>query len=159
MRLKFNPWVRKIPWRRAWQHTSVFLSGKFHEQRSLAGYSPWSHKESDTTERLSTQACQHRHKKEPRIVLKQDSKVWMENILECNDLPWPPKSCLFTQLPLPHSQFMKHYITMQILTPGLIPIPNSHMFLNVFPLIRNKYQLSSCPSESTKALFSYKMNT
>ena len=112
-----------------------------------------------TTERLSTQACQHRHKKDPRIVLKQDSKVWMENILECNDFPWPPKSCLFTQLPLLHSSFMKHYVTMQIFTPGLTPIPNSHMFFNVFPLIRNKYQLSSCPSESTKALFSYKMNT
>ena len=36
----FDPWVRKIPWRRAWQPT-VFLSGKFYGQRSLAGYSPW----------------------------------------------------------------------------------------------------------------------
>ena len=43
-RCKFNPWVRKIPWRRKWQPTPVFLSGKFHEQRSLAGYSPWSYK-------------------------------------------------------------------------------------------------------------------
>ena len=34
----FNPWVRKIPWRRAWQFTPVFLSGESHEQRSLAGY-------------------------------------------------------------------------------------------------------------------------
>ena len=36
----FNPWVRKIPWRRKWQPTPVFLLGKFHGQRSLAGYSP-----------------------------------------------------------------------------------------------------------------------
>ena len=36
----FNPWVGKIPWRRKWQPTPVFLSGKSHEQRSLAGYSP-----------------------------------------------------------------------------------------------------------------------
>ena len=39
-----DPWVRKIPWKRKWQPTTVFLPGKFHVQRSLAGYSPWSHK-------------------------------------------------------------------------------------------------------------------
>ena len=44
------PWVGKIPWRKAWEHTPVFLAGKFHRQRSLAGYSPEGHKESDTTE-------------------------------------------------------------------------------------------------------------
>ena len=43
----FEPWVEKIPWRRAWQHTPVFLLGESHGQRSLVGYS---HKESDTTE-------------------------------------------------------------------------------------------------------------
>ena len=36
----FNPWVRKIPWRRAWQPTRVLLSGEFQGQRSLVGYSP-----------------------------------------------------------------------------------------------------------------------
>ena len=46
----FDPWVRKIPWRRKWQPTPVFLPGKFHGQRSLVGYSPRGHKESDTTE-------------------------------------------------------------------------------------------------------------
>ena len=48
----FNPWVRKIPWRRKWQSTPVFLPGKSHGQRSLVGYSPWVCKESDTTEWL-----------------------------------------------------------------------------------------------------------
>ena len=48
----FNPWVGKIPWRRRWQPTLVFLPGKSHRQRSLMGYSPWGHKESDTTEQL-----------------------------------------------------------------------------------------------------------
>ena len=38
----FNPWVRKIPWRREWQPTPVFLSGKSHGQRILVGYNPWS---------------------------------------------------------------------------------------------------------------------
>ena len=49
-RLEFNPWVRKIPWRRPQQLTPISLRGEFHGQRSLAGYSPWSCKESDTTE-------------------------------------------------------------------------------------------------------------
>ena len=40
-RRRFNPWVRKIPWRRKWQLTSVFLPGKFRGQRSLVSYSPW----------------------------------------------------------------------------------------------------------------------
>ena len=45
-------WVGKIHWRRKWQPTPVILPGKFHGLRSLVGYSPWGHKESDTTERL-----------------------------------------------------------------------------------------------------------
>ena len=52
-RPRFDPRVGKIPWRREWQPTPVFLHGKFHGQRSLAGYSPWGRKESDTTEQLS----------------------------------------------------------------------------------------------------------
>ena len=46
----FNPWVRKIPWRRAWQAIPVFLPGESHRQRSLEGYSPGCQKELDTTE-------------------------------------------------------------------------------------------------------------
>ena len=49
----FDPWVGKIPWRRAWQPTPVFWPGESHRQRSLAGYSPWGHEESDTTEWLT----------------------------------------------------------------------------------------------------------
>ena len=50
MRCGFNPRVGKIPWRRKWQPIPVLLPEKSHGQRSLAGYSPWGHKESDTTE-------------------------------------------------------------------------------------------------------------
>ena len=50
-----DPWVGKIPWRRKWQPTPVFLPGESHGQRSLVGYSPWGYKESDTTEH----ACRH----------------------------------------------------------------------------------------------------
>ena len=47
---RFYPWVRKILWRRKWQPTPVFLPGESHGQRSLAEFSPWGHKELDTTE-------------------------------------------------------------------------------------------------------------
>ena len=49
-----------MPWRRAWQPTPVFLSGESHGQRSLVGYSPWGHTESDTTE-VTLHACMHIH--------------------------------------------------------------------------------------------------
>ena len=44
------PGLRRCPWRREWQPTAVFLPGESHGQRSLAGYSSWGRKESDTTE-------------------------------------------------------------------------------------------------------------
>ena len=52
---RFDPWARKIPWRRKWQPTPVFLPGESHGWRSLEGYSPWDCKESDMTERISIQ--------------------------------------------------------------------------------------------------------
>ena len=57
----FNPWVGKIPQRRKWQPTPVFLPEKSREQRSLAGYSPWGRTELDTTEQLRTHAHTHTH--------------------------------------------------------------------------------------------------
>ena len=51
-RPRFDPWVRKIPWRRKWQPTPVLLPGKSHGRRSVIGYNPWGHKESDMTEWL-----------------------------------------------------------------------------------------------------------
>ena len=44
-RPRFDPWVRKVPWRRTWQPTPVFLPGKSQGLRSLVGYSPQGHKE------------------------------------------------------------------------------------------------------------------
>ena len=41
---EFDPCLGKIPWRREWQATPVFLLGKSYGQRNLAGYSPWGHK-------------------------------------------------------------------------------------------------------------------
>ena len=63
--------VRKIPWSRKWQLTLVFLPGKFHGQRSLAGYSPWGYKESYRTEPLNLPTPTH-----PHIIKKQEIAAW-----------------------------------------------------------------------------------
>ena len=54
-RCRFHPWVGKIPWSKKWQPTAVLLSGKFHGQRSLVGYSSWGPKESATEQTAYTQ--------------------------------------------------------------------------------------------------------
>ena len=53
----FNPWIRKIPWRRKWQPIPVFLLGKFHGQRSPVGYSPWSCKRVEHDLATKQQKC------------------------------------------------------------------------------------------------------
>jgi len=58
---RFNPWVGKIPCRRKWQPTPVFLPGESHGQRSLADYSPWGHKELDMTEWLTFSISGNHH--------------------------------------------------------------------------------------------------
>ena len=50
---RFDPWVKKILWRREWQPTPVFMPGEFHGQRTLVGYSPWLHRELEMTEQLT----------------------------------------------------------------------------------------------------------
>ena len=69
-RCRFNPWVGKILWRSKWQPAPVFLLGKSQGQRSLAGYRPWGHMESDVTERLRT----HAWYKEGSISRKKERK-------------------------------------------------------------------------------------
>ena len=78
-RPRFNLWVRKIPWRREWQPTPVFLPGKSHGQRSLAGCSPWVCKESDMTKRLT-----YTGKEEVRVTRLarwMPNKMWSINCL------------------------------------------------------------------------------
>ena len=52
------PGLGRFPWSKKQQPTPVFLPEKFHGPRILGGYSPWGHKESDTTEQLSTRHTQ-----------------------------------------------------------------------------------------------------
>ena len=58
-RHEFYPWIGKIPWRRTWQPTPVFLPGKFHAQMSLVGCSLWGCKELDTAECVHTHTPSH----------------------------------------------------------------------------------------------------
>ena len=67
-------------WRRKWQPTPVFLPGKSHGQRRLAGYSPSDHEESDTTQQLNDNKSQH-----------NKGESWHEGIWEC-----PVISCNFS---------------------------------------------------------------
>ena len=80
-RCKFDPWVGKIPWRWKWQPMPIFLPGEFHGERSLAGYSPWGHKESDTPE-AHEHACTPAiwHSSNLSIVMAAEySIVWVEH--------------------------------------------------------------------------------
>ena len=61
-RPEFDPWVGKIPWRKERIPTPVLLPAEFHGQRSLLGYSPWDHKDSDMTDWLQhIHALTHTH--------------------------------------------------------------------------------------------------
>ena len=59
MQMRVQSWVGKIPWRRRWHPTPIFLPGKFHGGRSLPGYSPWGHKELDTTKWLNNNSKEY----------------------------------------------------------------------------------------------------
>ena len=79
----FDPWIRKIPWRRKWQPAPVFLPVKTHRQGSLVGYSPWSCKELDTIEQpnnkllFSSQSYPTMKDKNSRTIFSATS-LWFE---------------------------------------------------------------------------------
>ena len=75
-RCEFDLWVRKIPWRGKWQPILILLPGKSHGhgQRSLGGYSPQGHKESDVTEH--TRAHAHNRAQLEKPCFRTDVLVW-----------------------------------------------------------------------------------
>ena len=88
-RCSFSPYVGKIPGRREWQPTPVFLPGEFLRQRSLAGYSPWGHKESDTTDQVrATHNC--------------FSSVQFSSVAQSCPTPCDPMNCSTPGLPVHH---------------------------------------------------------
>ena len=105
----FNLWVGKIPWRRKWQPTSVFLPGKSHGHRSLAGNSLRDRKELDTIWQL-----------------KSNNKQYVRQFLLCFSSPsfsqslsgfhlthkWIKFSCLLTGILKPTSPILAHFVSL-----------------------------------------------
>ena len=77
-RFGFDSWVRKIPWRRKWQPTPVFLPGKFHGQKSLASYSPWGCKR--VWHVLATKQTKNKNKKRTNLVDTSMDIKWIRHI-------------------------------------------------------------------------------
>ena len=101
----FDPWVRKIPWRRAWQPTPVFLPGKFQGQRSLVGYSLQGHKESDMTEVIQHACTPGKYK----------GQVWAGSLMttiSC-ELLSPLDRALDRQQIIIVNTFLKNFLAMQ----------------------------------------------
>ena len=88
------PWVGKIPWRRAWQPTPVFLPGESHGLRSLVGYSLWGCKESDMTECLSTHIHTHHIQVNTHQLLLYSVLHSISTFLKFCLYPFSPLSCL-----------------------------------------------------------------
>ena len=69
-----NSWVWKIPWRRKWPPTPVFLPGKSYGKRNLVGYIPYGHKESEITKLLSTHTHTHTFGKDMIKILAKNTR-------------------------------------------------------------------------------------
>ena len=152
-----TPWIQKIPWSRKWQLTPVFLPGKFHGQRSLAGCSPCSPKESA---RLSTNAGTQR-KRQVSLKREKDGRVWGpgrgEGVCPCRGVSLYASSYYFTsslQGGMPHAfkvltstlataVRLRWVPTLIVITEGPCPsgLFDSLFFPNVkceFPFLLNK---------------------
>ena len=91
--VEFNPWARKITWSRKQQPTPVFLPGKFHGQRSLAGYSPWNLR----VGRYWACVCMHTHTQEDHYrkgtyKSRKHERAWNEgrHTEMVYQIPWNP---------------------------------------------------------------------
>ena len=132
IRRGFDPWVRKNPWRTAWQPPPVFIPGESHGQESLAGYSPQGQKESDTTE-ATWRTCTHTHKEIKRKLVDMFSVFKCQNcgsffnILAC--------FCLFSSV-----QFSCSFVSESLRPHGLqharlpCPSPIPRAYSNSCPL-------------------------
>ena len=111
-RCGLNTWVRKIPWRRKWQPTPVFFPEKSRGQRSLVGYSPQGHKESDMTE------CIHTH---TNSLIRPLSKWKKRQPFSCIQLfvtPW-------TISPSLEFSRQKYWSGLPFSSPGDLPNPGT----------------------------------
>ena len=87
-RCRFDPWIGKIPRRRTWQPTPVFLPGKSHGQRSLMGYGPWGHKLLNTTEQLNNDPHYHSQEEEHSTTLTWKFSLALQTAAPLAPAPW-----------------------------------------------------------------------
>ena len=115
-RCRFNPWVGKMPWRRAQQPTPASLPGESHGQRSQVGYSPQGHTESDTTE-----ATKHVHANNQFLTT---ANSWPPPWQKDSDLQVYSHLAHQPQIRPSHSQLHALSDTMQ--SSEAIPVPCCH---------------------------------
>ena len=128
---RFDPWVGKIPWNRKWQPALIFLPGKSHGQRSLAVYSPWDHKESDTTEQLST----HNYSIPPC--------GWIAGYqIQC--LPHREGN---SQISFPNLSFLRLLPFQFMVLSRSVQRPRHHPWINSFSLFSTSYPLPNPTSK------------
>ena len=117
LRPGFDPWVGKIPWRREWLPTPVLLPGEFRGQRSLAGFSPWDHKESDMT-------------KQPSLLFLKQTKLISAS------------GPLHLLVSFPGIFFSQSFAWMSLIS--LISVPPSQRTFSVYPLDLSPHCSFSC---------------
>ena len=95
--LEFDPWVGKIPWRREWQPTPIFLPGESHGRRSQTGYSPWGRR---VTHNWATEhACPQQSK---NTSCMECTKMSLSKVFTDVYAMWPQPRTRSRTLPVPH---------------------------------------------------------
>ena len=134
-------WAGKIPWRRKWQPTPVFLPRKSHGQRSLAGCSPWSHKELEMTGWL-TPSLSHKlqYTVNPRFCTLILLKALKFKVSGGFKVPLPLKTNLTISLKLLLTLYVIHKLlnetwTFVIVTDNIIIIKVVKLWQSLFPVL------------------------
>ena len=154
-RPKFDSWIGKIPWRKEWLPTPIFLPGKSHGQRNLAGYSPWGNKELDTTERLSLRKVTEYRINMPKInnffsvftISTQELKVKVK-LLSCIRFSVTPQT-VACQVPLSMGFSRQEYWSGLLFpSPGDLPNPAIKPGSPVSPALAGRFFTTEPPGKS-----------
>ena len=147
-RLGFDLWVGKIPWRRAWQPTQVFLPRESHGQRSLVGYSPWGHNWLDTTEatsHLCTEQVEYLF-----ISVQALSIVWLLERL-------PTLMSIESVMPSNHTILCHLLLLLPSIFPGIRVFSNESVFHISWPKYWS-FSFSISPSNEHSGLISSRID-
>ena len=129
----FNPRIGKIPWRRAWQPTPVFLLEKSNRQRKLSGYHTWDHKELDTTEPAHT----HTHTHTTQAVITEVAGIWQESHSRGFLAPNILSSVLCINLLLLQQQNLYRMFPPRPMPPPLPVPPKTLLLFSLFSFLNN----------------------